>query len=88
MTAKEALRDRVRDLTEDEAAHWLRLMGGEADARSWRERAEPPSVDEMLRMPLEERDAVFRRWPPATDVDELHEWEEATAGDGLDLIDE
>ena len=75
MTAKEALRDMVDRLSEEQASAWLAQMRVAPPPVPWRERPVPPSWQELAAMSPVERDEVFRRWPARLDPAETAEWE-------------
>ena len=86
MTAKEALREMVERLTDDQAVEWLLQMRDVPPPVPWRQRAAPPGWREMAAMSVLERRAVFLRWPADIDMDEFLEWERGTIADA-ELID-
>ena len=86
MTAREALREMVDCLTDEQASEWLLQMRDNPPPVPWQQRPIPPGWREMAAMTAAERDEVFRRWPPDMDMDEFLDWEVGTLAD-IDLID-
>lgn len=92
MTAKEALREIVEGMSEEEAWRWMHAFAPERIADGTLDR--PFSLGEILRMPPAVQDAVIRAQlalVPDDDLgtmaNEVEEWTVGTAGD-IDLIDE
>ena len=83
MTAKEALLECVEQFSEAQAEGWLAAFNESPSSIPWQLRPVPPTWEEMLAMSPSERDRVFRRWPPETDMEEFSAWDAITVADGL-----
>ena len=90
MTAKEALREIVDEMSEEDARKWLRAI----EPALITEQGPFLTARELLRLPLDERGAIIRAQlalVSQADIDqmvaEVEEWTVGTAGD-IDLIDE
>lgn len=79
MTAKEAIKDAIDGMTEEEAEDLLSSLR--------RPKRPFPSPVEMLRMSDSELDTIFAKYPPETDMEDLELWELGTSSDLNEMLD-
>lgn len=83
MTAKELLRERVESLSESEAITWLAHVQDMPEHEGGR----PLTIEEIARLPVDERWRLVRPETWEVDMEEFAEWD-ALSADGLDHIDD